>query len=211
VDSHNFIHNRKMKHNNQLPNAHFRKDWHLRVRVRLNQAARKLKRSRVRKAKAAAIAPRPASGLLRPAVHCPTQRYNAKVRVGRGFTLEELKGAGITKAQARAKGVAIDYRRRNKSKESLDVNVQRLKAYLARVVVNPKKEQAVQLTGVISKLSARPKIEGAVITAEMKSAQVVRTAKQSEATRKLEGRKRWAKKKEDAPAAGEGGAAESED
>lgn len=30
-------------------------------------------------------------GLLRPAVHAPTQRYNMKVRTGRGFTLEELR------------------------------------------------------------------------------------------------------------------------
>jgi large subunit ribosomal protein L13e len=192
-----------MKHNNQLPNAHFRKDWQFRVKVYLNQAARKLKRYQVRKAKAAALAPRPAAGVLRPAVRCSTQRYNAKVRVGRGFTLEELKGAGLTIADARAKGVAVDFRRRNKSKESLDVNVQRLKSYLARVVVNPTKEQAVQLKGVISKLPGRPKIEGAAITQEMKNAQVVRLAKQSEATRRLEGRRRWAKAKEDAAPAGE--------
>jgi large subunit ribosomal protein L13e len=196
-----------MKHNNMLPNAHFRKDWHFRVQVKLNQAARKLKRSKVRKEKAAKIAPRPA-GLLRPAVRCPTQRYNAKVRVGRGFTLEELKGAGVTVTDAKSKGVAVDFRRRNKSVESLNLNVQRLKSYLARVVVNPKKD-AVQLTGVIAKLPTKPKIEGAVITAEMKNAQVVRLAKQAESTRKLEGRRRWAKKKEDAaPAGGEAQEAE---
>jgi len=199
-----------MKHNNQLPNAHFRKDWHFRVSVKLNQAARKLKRSRVRKAKAAKIAPRPAAGLLRPAVHCTTQRYNAKVRVGRGFTLEELKGAGITQGEAKAKGVAIDYRRRNKSDESLNMNVQRLKSYLARVVVNPKKDVA-QLEGVISKLPSKPKIEGAVITPEMKNAQVVRFAKQAEASRKLEGKRRWAKKKEDAAPAAGGEAQEQDD
>ena len=200
-----------MKHNNQLPNAHFRKDWHRRVQVKLNQAARKLKRSRVRKEKAARIAPRPAAGLLRPAVHCPTQRYNAKVRAGRGFTLEELKAAGISQVEARAKGVAIDYRRRNKSKESLDLNSQRLKSYLVRVVVNPKKDAAVQLEGEISKIpTGRPKIEGAVITEEMKKAEVVRFAKQAEASRKLEGKRRWAKKKEDAPAAGGEAAQEDE-
>ena len=41
--------------------------------------------------KAAAIAPRPVAGLLRPVVHCQTIRYNARVRAGRGFTLDELK------------------------------------------------------------------------------------------------------------------------
>lgn len=200
-----------MKHNNQLPNAHFRKDWHLRVQVRLNQAVRKAKRARVRKEKAAAIAPRPAAGLLRPAVHCSTQRYNSKVRAGRGFTLEELKAAGVSKVEAKAKGIAVDYRRRNKSKESLELNAQRLKSYLARVVVNPKKEAAVQLQGAIAKLpSTRPKIEGAAITEEMKNAQVVRLLKQVEATRKLEGKRRWAKKKEEAAPAGGEAAADEE-
>ena len=35
--------------------------------------------------------PRPIAGPLRPAVRPPTQRYNMKLRAGRGFTLEELK------------------------------------------------------------------------------------------------------------------------
>ena len=43
------------------------------------------------KEKAAAIAPRPAAGLLRPVVRCATQKYNMKTRLGRGFTLQELK------------------------------------------------------------------------------------------------------------------------
>ena len=37
------------------------------------------------------MAPRPVDGLLRPAVRCPTIKYNTKLRAGRGFTLEELK------------------------------------------------------------------------------------------------------------------------
>lgn len=185
-----------MKHNNQLPNAHFKKDWQFRVKVNLNQAIRKSKRSRLRKEKAARIAPRPTAGLLRPAVHCATQRYNSKIRVGRGFTLEELKQAGVSKAEAKSKGVAIDYRRRNKSEESLQLNTQRLKAYLARVVVNPKPD-AVQLKGEISKLPSKPAIESMVITQEMKDAQVVRQAKQAEASRKLEGKRRWAKEKDE--------------
>ena len=35
--------------------------------------------------------PRPVAGLLRPVVRGQTLRYNAKRRVGRGFTHEELK------------------------------------------------------------------------------------------------------------------------
>ena len=80
-----------MKHNNQLPNAHFKKDWDRRVKTWFDQAGQKRRRRLLRKEKAAAIAPRPAAGLLRPIVHCPTQKYNMKTRLGRGFSLNELK------------------------------------------------------------------------------------------------------------------------
>ena len=80
-----------MKHHNVLPNAHFKKDWDRRVKTWFNQAGQKRRRRLLRKEKAAAIAPRPACGLFRPVVHCPTQKYNMKTRLGRGFTLRELK------------------------------------------------------------------------------------------------------------------------
>ncbi|KAI8325663.1 ribosomal protein L13e [Martensiomyces pterosporus] len=123
--------------NKQLPNVHFRKEWDLRVRTWFNQPGRKLRRRRARVAKAAKIAPRPIE-LLRPAVRCPTVKYNRKVRVGRGFTLEELKAAGLTSKYAATVGIAVDYRRRNRSEESLALNVQRLKAYKAKLVVLPR-------------------------------------------------------------------------
>lgn len=123
-----------VKHNNVLPNAHFRKEWDLRVRTWLDQPARKQRRRDARKAKAAAAGSRPTT-TLRPVVRCQTARYNTKVRAGRGFTLEELKGAGVSPAVARTVGVSVDHRRTNKSEESLAANVARLKAYLAKVVV----------------------------------------------------------------------------
>ena len=87
-----FLSNKKMgfRHNNQLPNAHFHKQWQLRVKTWFDQPGKKKSRRIARAAKAAKIAPRPL-GLLRPAVHCPTIKYNVKTRAGRGFTLEELK------------------------------------------------------------------------------------------------------------------------
>ena len=85
-----------MKHNNVLPNAHFKKDWDKRVKTWFDQAGQKRRRRLLRKAKAAAIAPRPACGLLRPVVHCTTQKYNMKTRMGRGFTLKELKACFST-------------------------------------------------------------------------------------------------------------------
>ena len=103
-----------VKHNNVIPNAHFKKHWQERVRVTLDQPARKKRRRLARKAKAAAIAPRPAAGLLRPVVRCPTQKYNMKLRTGRGFTLAELKAAGINRKDALNIGIAVDARRKNK-------------------------------------------------------------------------------------------------
>ena len=80
-----------MKHNNQLPNAHFHKHWQRRVKTWFDQPGKKVARRQARLAKAQRIAPRPVDGLLRPAVRCQTVRYNTKVRAGRGFTLDELK------------------------------------------------------------------------------------------------------------------------
>ncbi|KAK9696293.1 60S ribosomal protein L13 [Basidiobolus ranarum] len=128
-----------MKHNNQLPNNHFRKDWQLRVKTWFDQAGRKKRRRLNRVQKAAAIAPRPIDGLLRPAVRCPTIKYNTKLRSGKGFTLEELKEAGIRRKEALTIGISLDHRRRNKSEESLNLNVQRLKAYKVKLIVFPKK------------------------------------------------------------------------
>lgn len=123
-----------MKHNNALPNVHYRKEWDLRVKTWLDQPMRKHRRRVARKAKAAAVFPRPVSA-LRPVVRGQTVRYNTKVRAGKGFTLAELKAAGLTQARAKQVGVAIDHRRTNKSQESLDANVQRLKEYLSKLVI----------------------------------------------------------------------------
>merc|ERR1719456_1107971 len=109
------------------------------MRTWLNQAGRKQSRQLARRAKAERIAPRPAAGLLRPVVHPPTQRYNMKLRLGRGFTLDELREAKISPKMARTIGIAVDHRRRNKCAESLQVNVDRLKQYLAKLLIFPRK------------------------------------------------------------------------
>ena len=84
------------KRNQMVPNAHFHKDWDRYVKTWFNQPARKERRRKMRAKKAAAVAPRPMR-TLRPVVRCPTFRYNVKQRTGRGFSLEELKTAGISK------------------------------------------------------------------------------------------------------------------
>jgi len=127
-----------IKHNNQLPNNHFRKDWQRRVRVHFDQPGRKLRRRNARLSKAAAVAPRPVDR-LRPVVRCPTIKYNRRVRAGRGFSLVELKEAGIPRKLAPTIGIAVDHRRQNLSVESLKTNVDRLKAYQARLILFPRK------------------------------------------------------------------------
>merc|ERR1712060_617185 len=91
------------------------------------------------KKKAAKLAPRPAAGLLRPVVHPPTQRYNMKLRLGKGFTLDELREAKIPVKKAITIGISVDHRRRNRCAESLQANVDRLKVYLSKLKVFPAK------------------------------------------------------------------------
>lgn len=130
-----------MKHNNQLPNAHFHKDWKIRVKTWLDQAGAKKRRRNARVEKAARIAPRPTEA-LRPAVHCQTIKYNTRIRAGRGFTLDEVKAAGITAVYARSVGIAVDHRRKNRCEESLTLNKERILSYLARLIVFPKNAKA---------------------------------------------------------------------
>mmetsp|Transcript_42397 Transcript_42397/g.66106 ORF Transcript_42397/g.66106 Transcript_42397/m.66106 type:complete len:218 (+) Transcript_42397:88-741(+) len=133
--------------NHVLPNVHFRKVngmqkgyWNRAyIKPWLNQAARKKRRSLARKDKAAKIAPRPVAGLLRPVVHPPTQRYNMKLRLGKGFTLAELREAKISPKMARTIGISVDHRRRNRCTESLQDNVSRLKEYKSKLLLFPKK------------------------------------------------------------------------
>ncbi|KAI4295328.1 hypothetical protein L6164_035385 [Bauhinia variegata] len=128
-----------VKHNNVIPNSHFRKHWQNYVKTWFNQPARKTRRRLARQKKAVKIFPRPTAGSLRPIVHGQTLKYNMKVRAGRGFSLEELKSAGISRKIARTIGITVDHRRKNRSLESLQANAQRLKTYKAKLVVFPRR------------------------------------------------------------------------
>ncbi|KAG1656214.1 hypothetical protein FOA52_008446 [Chlamydomonas sp. UWO 241] len=127
-----------MRGNDVLPNAHFHKKWQFHVKTWFNQPARKIRRRTARDDKAKSTFPRPVAGALKPVVHGQTVKYNTKLRLGRGFTLEELKEAGIPAKFAPTVGIAVDHRRKNRSLEGLQVNVQRLKAYRASLVIFPR-------------------------------------------------------------------------
>ncbi|XP_058103883.1 large ribosomal subunit protein eL13z-like [Magnolia sinica] len=173
-----------VKHNNVVPNGHFKKHWQNYVRTWFNQPARKARRRVARQKKAVKIFPRPTEGLLRPVVHCQTLKYNMKLRKGRGFSLEELKAAGIPKKLAPTIGIAVDHRRKNRSLEGLQVNVQRLKTHKAQLVVFPRRARkfkagdstpeelatATQVQGpYMPVVREKPSIEFVKVTDEMKS------------------------------------------
>jgi len=188
-------------------------DWQRRVKVWFDQPGSKKTRRNARQAKAAALGLRPTKA-LRPAVRCPTLKYNTKLREGRGFTLEELKAAGLRKKEARAIGVPVDHRRRNKSEESLKLNADRIKAYRERIIVLPRrnkknKGQAPDLSNVSSTrdvAAAFPIPAGMVaeapraITAEEKEATAFRTLRTARAAHRNEGMRaaRQKKKEEEA-------------
>jgi large subunit ribosomal protein L13e len=186
-------------------------------RCRFSQPAQKKARRQKRAAKAAAVAPRPTGGLLRPAVHCTTIKYNSKLRLGRGFSLEELKAAGISAKFAPTIGIAVDARRFNKSVESLTRNVARLTEYKAKLVLFPKAKlaspgkgeasvaeqaAATQFVGTVMPLAkAVPAVEVAALTAEMKAVMNYSTLRGAFTTKKLVGKRlKQAKDKAEAEA-----------
>ncbi|KAH9598770.1 hypothetical protein LSM04_001237 [Trypanosoma melophagium] len=67
-----------------------------------------------------------------------------KRRLGRGFTPEELKAAGVNPHFAVTIGIRVDRRRKNKSEEGMNINVQRLKTYMSKLVLFPLNHKKVQ-------------------------------------------------------------------
>ena len=199
--------------NRVIPNAHFHKDWQRYIKTWFDQPARKKRRHQKRVEKAKRIAPRPIKK-LRPVVRCPTIRFNMRQRLGRGFTVEELKAAGISAKVAQTIGIAVDKRRKNRSVESLQQNVQRLKEYKSKLILfpinrkKPKKadsseqecrlaqQQAGELLPVKSGKQAADEAPRKVTDAEKKFS-ATHTARQARANKKLApGRAKRAKERE---------------
>eukprot|EP01129_Flabellula_baltica_P005505 TRINITY_DN1_c0_g2_i1.p1 TRINITY_DN1_c0_g2~~TRINITY_DN1_c0_g2_i1.p1 ORF type:complete len:205 (+),score=60.81 TRINITY_DN1_c0_g2_i1:96-710(+) len=170
------------RHNNMINHNQRKKEIQKHIKTWLDQPGRKKRRRDNRQKKAAAVYPKPVSGLLRPVVRCPTTRHNTKVKLGRGFTLDELKAAGISAKLAPTVGIAVDYRRKNGSTETFNGNVQRLKLYQSKLVVFPRRadrikagdaqpaetENVVQQTTALAFTQPKPKNRGRVITEEEK-------------------------------------------
>jgi large subunit ribosomal protein L13e len=125
------------KHNNALQREHLRKNWQPLVKTFFNQPAQKKRRLLKRREKAAVVTPRPLKS-LRSVVRKCTQRYSSQTRLGRGFSIQEVKKAGLSLQFAKSIGICIDHRRNNKSVETFQNNVDRLKSYLEKLVLLPK-------------------------------------------------------------------------
>ncbi|WP_187788045.1 60S ribosomal protein L13, partial [Salmonella sp. S146_54837] len=145
---------------------------------------------------------RPVGGLLRPITRCPTFKYHTKIRSGRGFSLVELKAAGISKKHAPTIGISVDHRRRNVSVEGLQANVQRLKEYKSRLILFPRKpgkpkdgdskeaelKLATQLSGKVMPIKQVKKTEKArAVTEEEKKTSVFNDMRMARANKRLFG------------------------
>ena len=78
---------------------------------------------------------------LRPLVRGQTRKYNRKLKYGRGFSLEEVRSAGLNAKFARTIGISVDHRRTDKSTDTLADNVSRLKTYLSKLILFPRREK----------------------------------------------------------------------
>jgi ribosomal protein L13E len=120
-----------------ISNIHFRKKWHLHVKTWFNQKCRKIRRRKNRCKKVRSKFPNSIPLNLRPIVHGQTAKYNFKKKIGRGFTVEELKSAGINANVATTIGLTVDRRRRNRCREACDENVSHLQEFLIRLDQHP--------------------------------------------------------------------------
>ncbi|GAX83141.1 hypothetical protein CEUSTIGMA_g10567.t1 [Chlamydomonas eustigma] len=169
-----------VRHNNVIPNAHFHKKWQFYVKTWFNQPARKVRRRAARAEKAKKVFPRPVAGSLKPVVRGQTIKYNTKSRLGRGFTLEELKEAGIPVKFAPTIGIAVDHRRKNRSLEGLQANVNRLKAYRSNIVIlprNAKKPKKFEVSAEEAKTVSQKKGALMPLVAEKPVLEVVKVTK----------------------------------
>jgi len=191
-----------------------RKHWITqKVKCFFNVNGHKTRRSAKRADRAAAKSPAPID-FLRPTVKACTRRYASKIRFGRGFSLAEIRAAGLTPAFARTVGISVDHRRHG-SNQMEEANIQRLTTYKANLVLFPRVEgkakkgeiadsttrlDTAQLkqSGVIALPAVKPRVGLAALTKDLKSKKVYRSIREARINRKYEGiRIKRAKEAED--------------
>merc|ERR1712224_227959 len=123
-----------VRHNNRVPASHSRKKWEFLVATSFKQSGRKTRRRGIRAEKA--VHAFPFSSLIRPIVHGQTTKHNKLRKLGRGFTYDELKSAGIRAEFSHSIGLALDPRRKNRCLASLKHNVSRLMSSNEKIVLS---------------------------------------------------------------------------
>ncbi|KAL3281817.1 hypothetical protein HHI36_005017 [Cryptolaemus montrouzieri] len=190
-----------VRHDNMIPDGHFHKNWQKYIKTWFNQPMKKFRRRNYRIKKLRENIPRPLDK-LRPIVHCSTVRHNRKLKAGRGFSLRELKAAGLTSKFARSFGIAVDPRRQNKSYETLSRNVQLLKAYQANIIVFPQKAWVQIFRNMNTTVASKNfrvkqpsiKLNARIPTNEEKNFEAVATLRKARADEKYSGRRQKLKK-----------------
>jgi len=128
-----------------------------------------------------------------------------------GFTLQEIKAAGLGVQFARSIGISVDHRRKNRTQESIDTNKKRLQQYLNNLVLfplnekkpvtkaksgilndTPKENQKVNASAVVNttpRLIKRVKPIGTALLDSVKKGKVFRTIRQEWNNQRNEGKR----------------------
>jgi len=148
---------------------------------------------------------------LRPIVHGQTRKYSSKLKYGRGFTLQEIAKAKISRQFARTVGIAVDHRRHDTNEETLQLNVQRLESYKSKLILFPRradkpkkgdindstaeklKSAEAEKQNVQKHVLGKPKTKARQtplkITKEMKDVKVYRKIRQLQVNQKYKGKR----------------------
>mmetsp|Transcript_32996 Transcript_32996/g.64452 ORF Transcript_32996/g.64452 Transcript_32996/m.64452 type:complete len:231 (-) Transcript_32996:562-1254(-) len=128
-----------VKHNNTTKSGHFKKSWQKKVKTWFKSPSKKLKR-RINRSEEKKR--RYAKDLIiksfRPIVHCPTRIHNLRVKIGRGFSSNEILNSSVPVKICNSIGISIDKRRKNKKKNRF-FNEKRLENFFKKIDVKYKK------------------------------------------------------------------------
>mmetsp|Transcript_14189 Transcript_14189/g.36241 ORF Transcript_14189/g.36241 Transcript_14189/m.36241 type:complete len:224 (-) Transcript_14189:468-1139(-) len=131
-----------VKHNNTTKSGHFKKTWQKRVKTWFKSPSKKLKRRNNRDQINKYLL---SNGFFkknfRPIVHCPTKVHNIRVKIGRGFSNEEIRNTEISPKMVSSLGISLDKRRKNRKKIRL-FNQKRLENYFKNIEIIEKKKAA---------------------------------------------------------------------
>ena len=123
-----------MRNNSGIPKKTTKKHWQRHVKTWFHHPFAVARRAASRKEKAEQLQKRPLYW-FRPVVSCLTAKHSGQFRLGLGFTLEELKAAGLTVTDAKKFRIRVDKRRKDRNRETLEKNRDRLLMFKDALIV----------------------------------------------------------------------------